>query len=94
MTAAAWKRHDRRTSRFTQSLYDYGFMWFKCTITLAGNLVVGNAEVIAALVLMEMVAPGCPVIMLPHKLLSIYALDPIRVVERKISYLSGNECNF
>ncbi len=30
-------------------------------ITLAGNLVVGNAEVIAALALMEMHAPGCPV---------------------------------
>jgi len=29
--------------------------------TLAGNLVVGNAEVIAALALMEMHAPGCPV---------------------------------
>ncbi len=30
-------------------------------ITLAGNLVVGNAEVISALVLMQMHAPGCPV---------------------------------
>jgi trimethylamine--corrinoid protein Co-methyltransferase len=30
-------------------------------ITLAGNLVVGNAEVISALALMEMAAPGCPV---------------------------------
>jgi len=30
-------------------------------VTLAGNLVVGNAEVLAALVLMEMAAPGCPV---------------------------------
>ena len=29
--------------------------------TMAGNLVVGNAEVISALALMEMVAPGCPV---------------------------------
>jgi trimethylamine--corrinoid protein Co-methyltransferase len=30
-------------------------------ITLAGDLVVGNAEVIAALALMQMHAPGCPV---------------------------------
>ena len=30
-------------------------------VTLAGNLVVGNAEVISALALMQMVAPGCPV---------------------------------
>jgi trimethylamine--corrinoid protein Co-methyltransferase len=30
-------------------------------ITLAGNLVVGNAEVITALVLMQMAHPGCPV---------------------------------
>jgi trimethylamine--corrinoid protein Co-methyltransferase len=30
-------------------------------ITLAGNLVVGNAEVISALALMEMAHPGCPV---------------------------------
>jgi trimethylamine--corrinoid protein Co-methyltransferase len=30
-------------------------------ITLAGNLVVGNAEVISALALMEMAYPGCPV---------------------------------
>jgi trimethylamine--corrinoid protein Co-methyltransferase len=30
-------------------------------ITLAGNLVVGNAEVISALALMQMHAPGCPV---------------------------------
>jgi trimethylamine--corrinoid protein Co-methyltransferase len=30
-------------------------------ITLAGNLVVGNAEVISALVLMQMAHPGCPV---------------------------------
>ena len=30
-------------------------------ITLAGDLVVGNAEVITALALMEMHAPGCPV---------------------------------
>jgi len=30
-------------------------------ITLAGNLVVGNAEVISALVLMQMAYPGCPV---------------------------------
>lgn len=30
-------------------------------ITLAGNLVVGNAEVISALALMQMAAPGCPV---------------------------------
>ena len=30
-------------------------------ITLAGDLVVGNAEVIAALALMQMEAPGCPV---------------------------------
>jgi trimethylamine---corrinoid protein Co-methyltransferase len=30
-------------------------------ITLAGDLVVGNAEVISALALMEMHAPGCPV---------------------------------
>jgi len=30
-------------------------------VTLAGNLVVGNAEVLAALALMEMAAPGCPV---------------------------------
>jgi trimethylamine--corrinoid protein Co-methyltransferase len=30
-------------------------------VTLAGNLVVGNAEVISALVLMQMAAPGCPV---------------------------------
>ena len=30
-------------------------------ITLAGNLVVGNAEVLSALVLMQMAAPGCPV---------------------------------
>lgn len=30
-------------------------------ITLAGTLVVGNAEVLSALCLMEMVAPGCPV---------------------------------
>ena len=29
--------------------------------TLAGSLVVGNAEVIAALALMELAAPGCPV---------------------------------
>ena len=29
--------------------------------TLAGNLVVGNAEVLSALVLMQMHAPGCPV---------------------------------
>lgn len=30
-------------------------------VTLAGNLVVGNAEVISALALMQMAAPGCPV---------------------------------
>jgi trimethylamine--corrinoid protein Co-methyltransferase len=30
-------------------------------VTLAGNLVVGNAEVISALALMQMIAPGCPV---------------------------------
>jgi len=30
-------------------------------ITLAGNLVVGNAEVISALVLLQMISPGCPV---------------------------------
>lgn len=30
-------------------------------VTLAGNLVVGNAEVISALTLMQMAAPGCPV---------------------------------
>jgi trimethylamine--corrinoid protein Co-methyltransferase len=30
-------------------------------ITLAGNLVVGNAEVLSALVLMQMASPGCPV---------------------------------
>lgn len=30
-------------------------------ITLAGNLVVGNAEVISALALMQMAYPGCPV---------------------------------
>ena len=30
-------------------------------VTLAGNLVVGNAEVISALALMQMHAPGCPV---------------------------------
>jgi trimethylamine--corrinoid protein Co-methyltransferase len=30
-------------------------------ITLAGNLVVGNAEVISALALMQMAHPGCPV---------------------------------
>ena len=30
-------------------------------ITLAGNLVVGNAEVLSALVLMQMAHPGCPV---------------------------------
>lgn len=30
-------------------------------ITLAGNLVVGNAEVLSALVLMQMAYPGCPV---------------------------------
>ena len=30
-------------------------------ITLAGNLVVGNAEVLSALALMQMAAPGCPV---------------------------------
>lgn len=30
-------------------------------ITLAGNLVVGNAEVLSALVLMQMAQPGCPV---------------------------------
>lgn len=30
-------------------------------VTLAGNLVVGNAEVLSALVLMQMVSPGCPV---------------------------------
>lgn len=30
-------------------------------VTLAGNLVVGNAEVISALALMEMAYPGCPV---------------------------------
>jgi trimethylamine---corrinoid protein Co-methyltransferase len=30
-------------------------------ITLAGNLVVGNAEVISAMVLMQMAYPGCPV---------------------------------
>jgi trimethylamine--corrinoid protein Co-methyltransferase len=30
-------------------------------VTLAGNLVVGNAEVISALALMEMASPGCPV---------------------------------
>jgi len=30
-------------------------------ITLAGNLVVGNAEVISALALMQMAFPGCPV---------------------------------
>jgi trimethylamine:corrinoid methyltransferase-like protein len=30
-------------------------------ITLAGNLVVGNAEVISALTLMQMAFPGCPV---------------------------------
>lgn len=34
---------------------------FNAPITLAGNLVVGNAEVISALALMQMVAPGCPV---------------------------------
>lgn len=30
-------------------------------VTLAGNLVVGNAEVLSALVLMQMASPGCPV---------------------------------
>jgi trimethylamine--corrinoid protein Co-methyltransferase len=30
-------------------------------VTLAGNLVVGNAEVLSALVLMQMAHPGCPV---------------------------------
>ncbi len=30
-------------------------------VTLAGNLVVGNAEVISALALMQMASPGCPV---------------------------------
>jgi len=30
-------------------------------VTLAGNMVVGNAEVLSALVLMQMAAPGCPV---------------------------------
>ncbi len=30
-------------------------------VTLAGNLVVGNAEVLTALVLMQMAFPGCPV---------------------------------
>ncbi|HSF82141.1 MAG TPA: trimethylamine methyltransferase family protein, partial [Anaerolineales bacterium] len=30
-------------------------------VTLAGNLVVGNAEVLAVLVLMQMAYPGCPV---------------------------------
>jgi trimethylamine--corrinoid protein Co-methyltransferase len=30
-------------------------------VTLAGNLVVGNAEVLSALALMQMAAPGCPV---------------------------------
>jgi trimethylamine--corrinoid protein Co-methyltransferase len=30
-------------------------------VTLAGNLVVGNAEVLTALALMQMAAPGCPV---------------------------------
>lgn len=30
-------------------------------VTLAGTLVVGNAEVLAALTLMQMAAPGCPV---------------------------------
>lgn len=30
-------------------------------VTLAGNLVVGNAEVLGALVLMQMAYPGCPV---------------------------------
>jgi trimethylamine--corrinoid protein Co-methyltransferase len=30
-------------------------------VTLAGNLVVGNAEVLTALVLMQMAYPGCPV---------------------------------
>jgi trimethylamine--corrinoid protein Co-methyltransferase len=30
-------------------------------VTLAGNLVVGNAEVLSVLALMQMAAPGCPV---------------------------------
>lgn len=30
-------------------------------VTLAGNLVVGNAEVLSALALMQMASPGCPV---------------------------------
>lgn len=30
-------------------------------VTMAGNMVVGNAEVLSALVLMQMTSPGCPV---------------------------------
>jgi trimethylamine--corrinoid protein Co-methyltransferase len=30
-------------------------------VTLAGNLVVGNAEVLSAMVLLQMASPGCPV---------------------------------
>ncbi len=36
-------------------------MGFSGPAALAGNLTVGNAEVVAALALMEMAAPGCPV---------------------------------
>lgn len=36
-------------------------MGFSGPAALAGNLVVGNAEVISALALMQMAAPGCPI---------------------------------
>ena len=54
-------------------------------ITLAGNLVVGNAEVIAALVLMEMVAPGCPV---------YYAAAQTAIDLRTGSYTGGGAEDF
>ena len=54
-------------------------------ITLAGNLVVGNAEVIAALVLMEMVSPGCPV---------YYAAAQTAIDLRTGSYTGGGAEDF
>lgn len=54
-------------------------------ITLAGNLVVGNAEVISALTLMQMVAPGCPV---------FYAAAQTAVDLRSGAYTGGGPEDF
>ena len=54
-------------------------------ITLAGSLVVGNAEVLAALVLMQMAAPGCPV---------FYAAAQTAVDLRTGSYTGGGPEDF